>query len=270
MKLWNTETLKNYMRIKYQLAPGFEHLENWIRELPEYFANNGQSIFKSRNEVKIFDVEKFQLNVKAFKVPNLINRFAYVYIRGSKAERSYNYASKFFSLGIPTPRAIGFVECLSNGLLRNSYFISLHCNYDFTLREVLNYQVSGRDEILCQWIGFTFLKLHQNNIFHRDYSPGNVLINKVDNKYEFNIIDLNRMKFKYIDFNTGLKNFRQLDTDHDTLQLLASEYARLRGQDKMKASNRLFKYDRKNKLSRHGRGKIKRAVKLIFRSGHDV
>ncbi len=258
------------MRIKYQIAPGFEHLEDWIRNLPDYFADNGQSIFKSRNEVKIFDVENLQLNVKAFKVPNLINRFAYVYLRGSKAERSYNYARKFLSLGIPTPLAIGFVECLSNGLLRKSYYISLHCHYDFTLREVLNYRISERDEILRQWMEFTYLKLHRNNIFHRDYSPGNVLINRIDDRYEFNIIDLNRMKFGNIDFNTGLKNFRQLDTDHGTLQLLASEYAKLRGQDEKKAFIRLSIYDRKNKLSRHGRGKIKRAFKSIFRYGRAV
>ena len=46
------------------------------------------------------------------------------------------------------------------------------------------------------------------DIFHLDYSPGNTLDHaKTDEGYEFNIIDLNRMKFRKISFvfKRGLK-----------------------------------------------------------------
>jgi hypothetical protein len=255
------------MKIKYQIAPGFEHLDEWIRNLPEYFEANGESIFKSRNEVKTFIVGDLQLNVKAFKIPNWINRIVYVYLRDSKAARSFNYARKLSSLEISTPDAVGYLECLSFGLLGKSYYISLHCQYDFTLREVLNYQVTDRDEILRQWIHFTYERLHRNNILHLDYSPGNTLIKKVKDRFEFNIIDLNRMTFREINFEKGLQNFRQLDTDRQTLQLIASEYAGLRKKDAAKALKILIDSDRKNKLSRHRRGSFKKAVRSIFRSG---
>ena len=258
------------MRIKYQLAPGFEHLEDWIRNLPKYFPANGQSIFKSRNEVKIFNAGELLLNVKAFKVPNWTNRFAYVYLRGSKAERSYNYARKFESLNIPTPKAVGYLERLSGGLLTSSYYISLHFQYDFTLREVLNYEVPDRDDILHQWTRFTYQKLHMNNVFHLDYSPGNTLIRRTDASYEFSIIDLNRMKFMKINFIAGLRNFRQLDTDNLTLQLLASEYAKLREENPKEAVKILTDYDKKNKLNRHLRGRFKKTVRSLFRSGRDA
>lgn len=257
-------------RIKYQIAPGFENLEDWIRNLPEYFSENGETIFKSRNEVKVFNVGDYQLNVKAFKVPNWINRMAYVYLRGSKAERSFNYARKFHSLDVPTPKAVAYVECLSFGLLSRSYYVSLHCPYDFTLREVLRYQVSDHDEILRQWTRFTYEKLHMNNIYHLDYSPGNTLINNVNGMYEFNIIDLNRMSFREINFEKGLQNFRQLDTDRQTLQLLASEYAMLKGKDIGKAIRILIDYDKRNKMSRHRRGSFKKAIKSVLRFGHAV
>ena len=254
-------------RIKYKVAPGFEHLADWIRNLPEYFPVNGESIFKSRNEVKIFTVGEFQLNVKAFRIPNWINRFVYIYLRNSKAERSYNYARKLESLDIPTPKAVGYLECLSGGLLENSYYISLHFQHDFTLREVLNYEVPERDEILRQWTRLTYQKLHLNNIYHLDYSPGNTLIKKTENTYEFSIIDLNRMSFRKINFIKGLRNFRQLDTDNQTLQLLASEYAKLRGEDGLKAQKILIRYDKKNKLSRQRRGSLKKAIRSFFKSG---
>lgn len=258
------------MRIRYQIAPGFELLKDWIINLPEYFPNNGQSIFKSRNEIKIFNTGKFQLNVKAFRVPNWINRFVYVYLRKSKAERSYKYARKLFSLDIPTPGAVGYAECVAWGLLRRSFYVSIHFQYDFTLREVLNYEIPDREEILRLWTRFTYHKLHMNNIYHHDYSPGNTLIRKSDKTYEFSIIDLNRMSFRKINFTLGIRNFRQLDTDGQTLQLLASEYAKLRGEDEIKASKILTIYDKKNKLSRQIRGSLKNRIQSIFKSGHDA
>jgi hypothetical protein len=215
----------------------------------------------------VFTVGNFQLNVKAFKVPNLINRFVYVYFRGSKAARSFKYAREFLSLGVATPAAVGYIDCIENGLLHESYYISIHYKYEFTLREVLNYQVADHDTILRQWVRFTYEKLHLNNIFHLDYSPGNTLICRIDNGYDFQIVDLNRMVFGPISFERGLCNFRQLDTDRQTLELLAAEYASLRHQDEGKAMGVLIAFDRKNKASRFRHEKFKQLIRSIFRFG---
>ena len=255
------------MKIKYEVASEFQELESWIRELPLNFAHSGNTIFKSRNEVKTFVLGDYTLNVKAFKIPNLINRFVYVYLRRSKAARSYRYARKFFALGIATPAAVGFVECLKNGLLKESFYISVHYKYEFTLREVLNYKVADHDAILAQWVRFTYEKLHQNNIFHLDYSPGNTLICRKDNGCEFQIVDLNRMSFGPISFERGLFNFRQLDTDRQTLELLAAEYASLWQKDAGKAMKMLIEFDQQNKASRHRKGKFKKMIRSIFRFG---
>jgi hypothetical protein len=257
-------------KTKYEIAPEYGELQSWIRALPMDFSTSGETIFKSRNEVKVFTVGAFQLNVKEFKIPNLFNRFVYVYFRGSKAERSFRYARKFLTLGIATPAAIGYVDCIKWGLLCKSYYVSVHYKNEFTLREVLNYQVADHDTILRQWVRFTYENLHLNNIFHLDYSPGNTLICRKDNEYEFQIVDLNRMRFGPVDFNLGLCNFRQLDTDRQTLELLAAEYASLCHKDAGRAMKLLIDSDRKNKESRHRHGKIKKMIHSIFRSGHVV
>lgn len=256
------------MKIKYEVAPEFSNLEGWVSRLPENFPNSGETIFKSRNEVKIFTIGEYTLNVKAFKVPNLINRFVYVYFRGSKAGRSYRYARKLLSLGVSTPVAVGYVDCKAGGLLCKSYYISNHFDYEFTLREVLNYKVPDREAILQEWVRFTYEKLHLNNIFHLDYSPGNTLIRQKDLQFEFQIVDLNRMSFGSISFEKGLYNFRQLDTDVQTLELLATTYASLCGKDAGRAIKRLIGFDRKNKAGRLRRGKFKARFRSIFRSGH--
>ncbi len=258
------------MKIKYEIAPEFRDLESWISQLPLNFSSSGETIFKSRNEVKVFTVGNYRLNVKAFKIPNLVNRFVYIYFRGSKAARSYNYARKFLDFGIATPMAIGYVDCIKWGLLEKSYYISTHYDYEFTLREVLNYQVADHDAILRQWVRFTYEKLHLNNIFHLDYSPGNTLICKKGNEYDFQIVDLNRMRFGPISFERGLCNFRQLSTDRQTLELLASEYALLCHKDAGKAMKVLIAFDRKNKANRHRHEKFKNLIGFIFRSGRDA
>lgn len=258
------------MKIKYEIAPEFRDLDLWISQLPSYFPNSGETIFKSRNEVKVFTVGDYLLNVKAFKIPNLVNRFVYVYFRGSKAERSYRYARKFLALGIATPMAVGYVDCTESGMLGNSYYISNHYKNEFTLREVLNYQVADHDAILREWVRFTYEKLHLNNIFHLDYSPGNTLISRRENEFDFQIVDLNRMSFGPISFEKGLFNFRQLDTDRQTLELLASEYAMLCHKDASKAMKVLIDFDRKNKASRARHDKIKKLIRSIFRFGRDA
>ena len=161
------------MKIRYKIAPGYEGLESWLKYLPDHFQNGGVSIFKDRNEVKVFNEKGFELNIKSFKVTHLVNRFAYVYIRGSKAARSFRNAQQLLASGASTPQPVAFVECLSKGILGESFYVSLHYHHDFTLRDVLDYKIPDRQNILIQWVCFTWIHLHENSIFHLDYSPGN-------------------------------------------------------------------------------------------------
>ena len=254
-------------KTKYEIAPEFRELETWISQLPSNFSRSGETIFKLRNEVKVFTIGNYQLNVKSFKVPNFINRFVYVYFRGSKAARSYSYARKFLALDIATPKAVGFVECTNRGLLTNSYYISLHLSYNFTLREALNFQVDLRDEILRQWVRFTYDQLHKNGIFHLDYSPGNTLITEKEGQYEFSVVDLNRMTFGPISFEKGLSNFCRLGTDHAMLELVGREYALLRGEDPSKAAKIIVDIYYEENTNLEKREHLKEILKGNFISG---
>lgn len=235
------------MKIQYKIAPGYEFLEKWVKNLPVNFSSEGISIFKDRNEVKIFEEQGLRLNVKSFKVPHLINRFAYVYLRGSKAARSYQNAIRLLSAGAQTPAPVAYVECISMGVLSESFYVSMNYEHDFTLRDVLDDLVPDKQNILIQWVSFTYIHLHKNGIFHLDYSPGNTLIRKSGEKYSFSIVDLNRMTFVPIDFEKGIQNFRQLHADEETIRLIATEYARLCDMPANDAIELLLKYDQSNK-----------------------
>lgn len=258
------------MKIRYQVAPEFQSLESWIRELPYFFPANGSTFFKNRNEIKVFEVDGMKLNVKEFKVPNLVNRFIYVYLRGSKAARSFSYARKFRGLGVSTPQAVGYAECVEKGLLTRSYFVSLHHDYDYTLREVLTFPAERKDEIFRQWVRFTYEKLHRNGIFHLDYSQGNTLIKEANGSYSFNIVDLNRMRFGPISFKKGLTNFCQLGIDEHILRVVAHEYARICQQDGEKAFDYLVSFYQKSDASKKRWEETKKFWRRIFRSGRAV
>ena len=127
----------------------------------DYFKSSDISIHKARNEIKIVKFKNKSLTIKAFKIPNIINKIVYSFIRDSKAKKSYDNSVKIIDF-VPAP--ISYIEFFKFGLLYNSYFISENFNYDFTIREPLLLEdFSNKEEVFKQFAKFTF-ELHENNI----------------------------------------------------------------------------------------------------------
>ena len=235
--------------IKYKINPNHkEEFNNFLLNIKEHFSNNTNSIHKARNELKVITHHNHEVVVKAFKIPNIINQIAYAYLRGSKAKKSYENGMKLISLKVKTPEPIGYIEFYKNGLFKESYFISVHQPYAFLIREPLyNAEFEDRENIIQQFAQFTY-KLHQKNIFHKDYSAGNTLvIPKNDGKYDFSIVDINRMEFQSIDLNLAMQNFNKLWADEPTLTLIAKTYASLAKVDENLAIELILKHDKKLK-----------------------
>ncbi|MGB1309015.1 MAG: Kdo domain containing protein, partial [Oceanihabitans sp.] len=111
------------------------------------------------------------------------------------------------------------------------YYISEHLDYDLTYRELsrdLNYP--DHDTILKAFTRFTYT-LHKNNINFLDHSPGNTLIKKVGDSYQFFLVDLNRMEFKPMDFETRIKNFARLTVHESMVKTMSAEYAKVANED---------------------------------------
>ena len=194
---------------------------DFLLNIKNFFTHNTQTIHKARNELKIIKHSDINTIVKSFKIPNFINQIAYSYFRDSKAKRSYEHSLLIEQF---TPKAIGYIEFYSMGLLKESYFVSEKFEYDFTIREPLFKDgFEDKEEIFRAFSRFS-LELHNNNIFHFDYSPGNILIKKENGGYTFKIVDINRMKFFKLSQIDRAKNFTKLWADEDTLRIIADEY----------------------------------------------
>ncbi len=184
-----------------------------------------------RNTIKLFDLGGITVNVKSFRQPNLLNKIVYKYFRKSKAERSYNYGNVLLEKGILTPQPIAFFENTDIIGLKDSYYISKHLVYDLTYRELVeDPDYPDHENILRQFTAFTW-KLHKNNILFKDHSPGNTLIVKNGDRYDFYLVDLNRMDFKPLSFEERIKNFSRITPKKEMVEIMSDEYAKLTGED---------------------------------------
>jgi tRNA A-37 threonylcarbamoyl transferase component Bud32 len=225
--------------IKFEIAKGYEGLKESILDIQAIFEDNNNSIHKARNEIKIIEIDGKKLVVKAFKIPHIVNKIAYSFFRASKAKRSYENSLKIEEF---VPPAIAYIEFFENNLLEKSYFISQNYDYDFTIREpISDKEFPNRDYIFKSFAEFTY-HLHQKDILHKDYSPGNILIKKQNLGYEFKIIDINRMEFKKLTLDERLQNFSRLSIEDRDLTIIIKEYAKLISKDSDDLVQRALKY----------------------------
>lgn len=214
--------------MNFKVDPAFLSQEAEILQLLENFDQEGVPLGTGeRNTIKLFELKGKMLNVKSFKVPNAVNKIVYRFFRKSKAERSFTYAQELLSKGVGTPQPVAYLEKTSPFSFSKSYYVSEHLEYDLTYRELVqqpNYP--DHENILRAFTRFTY-QLHENNIEFLDHSPGNTLIKKQGDHYNFFLVDLNRMNFKTLDFESSMKNFSRLTPKEEMVRIMANEYAKL-------------------------------------------
>ena len=87
-------------------------------------------------------------------------------------------------------------------------------------------------------------RLHQQGIYHKDYSPGNILFDKqADGSIRFELVDINRMEFgQTVGIDKACRNFCRLWGKQDFFELLAAEYATARGWDAQQVRRLIIRY----------------------------
>ncbi len=227
----NGKAWTDYLWTNQQLAEQTHILEH----LPELFESSKEILYQKRNTIKRVGT---QLVVKSFAVPTLFKRLIYT-IFASKARRSFIYAQR---LGNLTPKPVTYIETRKGGLLHKSYYISQISPCTHVLKEVIkDPHFPNRMQIFAAFGHFTAI-LHQQGILHSDYSMGNVLFEPNEQGAQFQLVDLNRMRFgQKIDCRRGCRNFERIDTDQQALATIAEAYAKARGFDTTKCVQLVLK-----------------------------
>ncbi|WP_085537277.1 glycosyltransferase family A protein [Massilibacteroides vaginae] len=209
----------------------YKELENFVYSIPTLFRKgNGERIYKGRNELRLFKEGKYDLVVKSYKRPHLINQIVYGFLRSSKAERSYRYGLILLKNEIKTPQPIAFLTRRRWLLFNDSYSVSLKSELPYIYNDLKKRHFERQDEIVEQ-IARTAAYMHEKGFLHKDFSGGNILFD--DDKKDINVelVDLNRICFKKVGKDDGCKNLERLSSTNEITSLIGKTYAIERGYD---------------------------------------
>ena len=219
--------------MKIKINPRYEEMRSFIERIPDVFEEQGEVIYTGRNLIKVMEAPDGTIvNVKRFHVPQGLNSLIYSWgLRTPKGERAYEYPYLLASKGIGTPTVIALIEQRNIfGLLGYTYLVTVQCDYGHTLYEVGDAQ-PGSYEKLAKALAHFAADMHNKQVLHKDFTPGNVLWKQDDEGFHFMIVDINRMKFGEIGIKEGLYNLRKFWGPKEFIRILVSEYALVRNAD---------------------------------------
>lgn len=217
--------------MKIVINPTYEHLREWIEQVPNTFAQQGKVIYDARNQIRRMEApDGTEVCIKRFHQPRFWNRVGYTFFRAPKAKRAYENAVTLLARGIATPEPIAYILC-GDGLLRESYLITRQSTLRRNFYEFGDGVISGKKDILRAFAQYT-AAAHEAKIYHLDYSPGNILFDKVGDQWQFEMIDINRMQtHTHVDMRKGCSNFARLWGRAELHTVIADAYAAARGLD---------------------------------------
>ena len=226
----------------------------FLEQIRSKFEETAYGAYKGRNAIKVLSFLGQDIVVKSFRIPHVINKFAYAFLRDSKAKKSYFNSLKIIDF---VPEPLAYAEFFRFGLLYDSYFLCKEFKYDFTIREVLlNDDFPDKEKIFDTFAAFTYA-LHEEGIEHLDYSPGNILIKKEQDAYIFKTIDVNRMRFLPLNNQKRLENFAKLWSSDEDLTLIIKSYAQKIEMDETEAVQIALDASQKHKDKKNFKKRLK-------------
>jgi len=245
---------------KYNINRELKDYKKYLLNISELFNSSSKIVYQGRNIIKNIEIDNRLWSIKSFSKPKHINKIIYSFLRDSKAKRSFEYSLKISEF---VPKPLGYIEYYSNNILRDSYFISQSFDYDFTIRDILFDKLDDKKiEILREFAKFSY-QLHQNNIEHLDYSPGNILIKKDTNGYIFKIVDINRMKFHSLDLQQRAINFARVWLRDEDMEIIIREYAKIASFSYKEMLKFALYHSRQHKYNANFKKKIKDRIKNV-------
>ena len=226
--IFTTENEKLYMKIL--LNTEYRWLYDFVHTLPSSFDTlpNAAVLHMGRNEIKLVTVGDYKLVIKSYRSISFFNRIIYGRLRQSKSVRAYTNAMHLLSLGIATPKPIAAIDNYRRGVLRESMFIA-----ELSEFHPIDFEVeAGRDrESLLDALAQFLARIHMLGVQHNDLNPANLRYRKGENGYEFELIDNNRMTFRYraLTERERLKDLRHFSCDTLPYVYVLDRYARLTG-----------------------------------------
>lgn len=217
------------MIMKVVINIPYQRHRNFIQSLPYRNDMFGTILQNKRNTISIIDMGGEKWIAKRFKCPTPFNRFAYTFLRKSKAERAYRNAFQLLAMGYDTPTPIAYIESRKYLLYHTGYYICRWSPYDL-IENIDKLDNRNQTEILTSLAEYT-LDMHNDGIYFYDYNAGNIMYHREDGAWKFTLIDVNRIKFyrHKLSLHKSIEVLKHLNLSPLQTEHLLYHYARLRG-----------------------------------------
>ena len=213
--------------MKIVINPKYSYLAEFINSLPHETPVPEEVYQDKRNYVYKVTVDGTPVVVKKYKRPTLANCVIYTRFRTGKAERSYKYAFRLKEMGFDTAEPIAYIIQKKYGFLHTCYFVSKHLPYPL-LSACLDYDRQILSDVIIDFAEYTY-DMHKKGIFHNDYNLGNILFHKEGSKYEFTVIDINRIVFGYKPGRKSIDGLRGLGFPLPLFGVFIERYTQMAG-----------------------------------------
>lgn len=209
---------------------GNKEIMDLVRSIDTLFPGGELLQDGRRNVLRRFSADGKLWVVKHFGCPNPVNRVAYTFFRRPKGERAYIYALRIREAGFNTPAPVAYIERRKGGLVADSFLITENCPYSRRFYEFGDADAGEYEDIIRAFTDRT-AAFHAAGFLHKDFSPGNILFDRVGEEWKFAIVDINRMNFGKVSLERGCANFARLWGSLDFFRIIAEEYALCRHAD---------------------------------------
>ena len=196
----------------------------------------GEIIYKERNEIRCVVHDGMTFCIKRYCVPHGIKRLIYGIFRTPKVVRAYEYALKLSELGVATPEPVAMMQCKDG----YSFLVTPMSRLKRNFYEFRDGKIEGKEDIIRAFARFT-ADAYRKGILHLDYSPGNILFDKIDGEWHFEMVDINRMRFGNVGKRQGCFNFCRLWGKRDFFEVLSDEYSKVMNYDSQECLKLILK-----------------------------
>lgn len=245
--------------MKLHIHQNYITYTEFLQNIPQSNYETSQVFCNRRNIVEKVKIDDKVFVIKKFKKPHIINRFAYTFLRKSKARRAFEYAGKLLEKDIDTAFPVAYIEVKRGGLFHTGYFISEFLDYPL-LPEAKQLDEKEAEQLKSDLLNFT-VDLHNKKIIHKDYNPTNILFHKEGENYKFALIDINRLEFNSTNLTLCMQAINQLLLGLDETSDFTIKYAQLRNLNSTQCLHTL----KKNRKYLEARELRKKSLKRIFK-----